>query len=68
MFNINKLKNFYKKNEYVLINNFINIKLKKNILLYINEIEEYNKYPNKLNNKYLNQYEKSNNKTVLCRT
>ena len=46
----------------------MNSKLKKNILLYVNEIEEQNKYPNNLANKYLNQYEKSNNKTVLCRT
>ena len=68
MFNINKLRHLYKKNGYVLINNFMNSKLKKNILLYINEIEEQNKYPNNLANKYLNQYEKSNNKTVLCRT
>jgi predicted HD phosphohydrolase len=46
----------------------MNSKLKKNILLYISEIEKQNKYPNNLANKYLNHYEKSNNKTVLCKT
>ena len=38
MFNINKLRHLYKNNGYVLINNFMNSKLKKNILLYVNEI------------------------------
>ena len=35
MFNINKLRHLYKKNGYVLINNFMNSKLKKkHIIIY----------------------------------
>ena len=66
--NINKLRHYYNKNGYVVIKNFMNNQMKKDLLLYVNQIEKYNKNPNNIKSKYLNQYIKSNNKIILHTT
>ena len=67
--NIKKIQHFYNKNGYVIINNFLTNKMKKDLLFYINVIETQNKNSNKFKQNYLNQYELStDNKKVLCRT
>ena len=58
--NLPQLKTFYKNNGYVHIKQFLNTKM-KNDLIKINEIEYNNRYENKKNTNYLNQYEYSNN-------
>ena len=58
------LRNYYKRNGYVLIKNYLDSDVKKNLIKYVNEIES-----EKQINKYMNQYEYcKNNKKVLCRS
>lgn len=66
--NLPQLKKFYKNNGYVHVKQFLNTKMKNDLIKYVNEIEYNNRYANKNNTNYLNQYEYSNNAKFLCRT
>ena len=66
--NLPQLKHFYNNNGYVHIKQILNTKMKNDLIKYVNTIESTNQYFNKNNTNYLNQYEYSNNKKVLCRT
>ena len=58
------LKNFYKNNGFVKINNFLDYNTKTKLLSYINQIEN-----DKQLHKYIHKYELNNNyNKVLCRT
>ena len=50
------------------IKQILNTKMKNDLIKYVNTIESTNQYFNKNNTNYLNQYEYSNTKKVLCRT
>ena len=66
--NLPQLKQFYNNNGYVHIKQILNTKMKNDLIKYVNTIESTNQYFNKNNTNYLNQYEYSNTKKVLCRT
>ena len=61
---VHKTSRYYQKNGFVVIKNLLDNKIKRKLIQYVNQIEH-----DTTNNKYLNQYELSNdNKMVLCRT
>ena len=61
---VNKISRYYQKNGFVVMKNLLDNRTKSQLIHYVNQIEQ-----DTTDNKYLNQYELSNdNKPVLCRT